>query len=293
MTAQGGVFAADYIDENGKAQKKPDTATRITSETTEIGSGWYYVDGTVTLTNLRFSGNVNLILTDGSKLYMTNFCTNDNGDQCSSIYSTDNNGTLSIYVQKNGTGTIFTGSPDGTVLDGELLKIYGALNICGGRIESVKNGNCTIIARGDVKITDGYLKLKSQIEEINALGSWNGDLNISGGTVSANAKSDNAVIGNNAVISDGDIDASTEKTDYAAIAAEYGGKISITGGKVQVRGGKGMRAENISLGRTSRTDSFFSHNYTLPEGEKITLTKDFKKGDTPRCSRTHNERSLR
>lgn len=41
-----------------------------------------------------------------------------------------------------------------------------------------------------------------------------------------------------------------------------------------------MWAKYINLGWTDKTDSILSYAYTLDDGGKLTLTKNFKKGNT-------------
>ena len=106
------VFAEDvnapvtYIDKDGAKQTLTDymTVTAEAQNWRDAGydhNGWLVVKDDVTINGYRYIGDsiLNLIICDGKTLTVT-----DDGDYPSAIYG--NNGTLNIYGQSGGTGTL-------------------------------------------------------------------------------------------------------------------------------------------------------------------------------------------
>ena len=81
-----------YIDENGVAQTRLSASvTSITSSTTQMSGGWYYISGNVTVSSrITVSGEVHLILEDGCNLTVDKGINVPSGDK------------LTIYAQSKG-----------------------------------------------------------------------------------------------------------------------------------------------------------------------------------------------
>lgn len=122
-----------YIDENGFPTKISSSTEIPTSSTPlDLGDGLYVVDQkNVTLTTLKISGDVKLILCDGctlnaQKIYINAKC------------------TLSIFGQKEGTGTlnVISQNEDNAAIDVRdfFSQGYAYLNIYGGTINAQAMG---------------------------------------------------------------------------------------------------------------------------------------------------------
>ncbi len=117
-----------YVDADG-AVKTVDSATAVTNQT-EWKSGWYAVNGDVTINNqIHVDGSVHLILADGCKLTAKNGIT---------VFR---NNTLTIYGQSAGTGQLeSTGAGKGQKylyaagIGGSSERDSGTVIINGGRI---------------------------------------------------------------------------------------------------------------------------------------------------------------
>ncbi|MDR2013522.1 MAG: hypothetical protein LBQ20_10940 [Rhodanobacter sp.] len=93
-----------YLDANGASQTAP-SATDLTGDETTLTSGWYLASGSLTYAStLTVSGDVHLILADGSNLTVNGSSTKStftNGDAGIHV-SADN--SLTIYAQSTGSG---------------------------------------------------------------------------------------------------------------------------------------------------------------------------------------------
>lgn len=134
-----------YNPTAAEGQQNPTVdATLITSVTTELNEGWYYVSGTITNENrLEVNGTVNIILEDNGRL---------NANR--GIHLTEGN-TLNIWAQSEGSGYLYVqrdyqngiyynaiGGNSGeasyyiTDVPGDNGENAGDLNIYGGYIEA-------------------------------------------------------------------------------------------------------------------------------------------------------------
>ena len=126
--AQNEVQTDYYIDENGFPTKISSSTEITTESTTDLGNGIYVVDQNVTLTStLKISGDVKLILCDGCTLNAKKI---DINAKC----------TLSIFGQKEGTGTLNVGSKNENNTAIEFSSGYACLNIYGGTINAQAEG---------------------------------------------------------------------------------------------------------------------------------------------------------
>lgn len=132
--AQNEVQTDYYIDENGFPTKISSSTEIPTSSTPlDLGDGIYMVDKDVTLTStLKISGDVKLILCDGCTLNTEKIYINENG-------------TLSIFGQENGTGTlnVISQNEDNAAIEVRYYigHGYAHLNIYGGTINAQAKGN--------------------------------------------------------------------------------------------------------------------------------------------------------
>ena len=132
--ADNGTLTYQYYDtESGQMTEGTYTGeytTVATSTTTTWNDGWYVVSGTVTVNNNRdstvtVSGTVNLILPQGSKL-----------DLSYGTISISDGGTLNIYGQETGSGTLTLGGNHRDANPGIGLGSGSTLNIHGGTVNA-------------------------------------------------------------------------------------------------------------------------------------------------------------
>ena len=165
------VEEVSYVDAGGTAQKHD----AIALDGTESGLGmpnqetWYFV-GLPTVAfdhTLNLNGNVHLILADGCTMNVTN--SKGNG--------IDINGSLTIYGQTDGTGTL-----NATGGNGAGITTYsGTITISGGRVTATGD-NGIFTNSGTITISGGRVTATGGVEGINT---YSGDISISGGRVTA------------------------------------------------------------------------------------------------------------
>ena len=136
-----------YIDENGQTQTVNATVLTGTGELT--ANQWYVVNSDVTINNsserIYSSGNIKLILADGKTFTISS--NNTNGIICSS-------GTVSIYGQENGTGTL---NVTATGSSGNAIYGYNGVNIVGCHITATSTGANGIQSRENITISGGQV----------------------------------------------------------------------------------------------------------------------------------------
>ena len=224
-TTYTAVFAkrttVSYIDENGTEQTV--TATVITGDESQLGSGWYAVTEDVVLNNrLTFSENAKLILCDGKTLSF------NNADDIATVIGSD----LSIYGQQNGTGTLkFTsGSESGQMLYADSLSLYGgaivsdgnndlilttdSAEICGGSVQ-----NAALMSFNTVTVNGGNVLIDTEAFDYAIAAS--GNVEINGGTVFASGISDGIYSSN------GIINLSRTNEDDSIFADSYSGSVEL------------------------------------------------------------------
>ena len=131
--------AVSYVEYSWNGSKLTEEATTPVTDYTTLsgninnttwGAGWYMVSGTVTVNNNRdstvtVSGTVNLILPQGSKL-----------DLSYGTISISDGGTLNIYGQETGSGTLTLGGNHRDANPGIGLGSGSTLNIHGGTVNA-------------------------------------------------------------------------------------------------------------------------------------------------------------
>lgn len=227
-----GLVDVSYIDENGDTQVCTDY-TVVDSDITNWSEGWYVVTGDVTVnSNITASGDIHLILTDGSKL--TVITAEKKGiytDGNLSIYAQsdeDNMGELDVKSSLTGSNGIDAGktlniSGGVIVAEGGGLGISAEnITISGGDIDvkSADEESAALYAANDIEITDGAIETTSG-ELGYGIYSFEGNIAISGGSVKAAgdgsgivafgyAENDVYTENGNITISGGIVDAYTE-----------------------------------------------------------------------------------
>ena len=118
---------------------------------TTLNAGWYVVNSDVTYTGqITLGGNVNIILCDGKTMTISSDMDGISGN---------NGGTLTIYGQTLGTGTLdITGADKSINDDGNVV-------ICGGTVTATGTYGYGIFANGSVTITGGKVTATSTESE--------------------------------------------------------------------------------------------------------------------------------
>ena len=224
-------LSVNYIDADGK--EKTTLADTINDNNTTLNTGWYAVNSDIELdSRITCKGDVHLILCDDCTLTVPN-----------GITVNENEATLTIYGQKDGTGTVDAGSQSAS-----WAAIGGTSNNCGGLI-TINGG--TVIAKGNYAgagIGGGQRHTGTAKIVIN------------GGTVNATASEFGAGIGAGA--------------RGSADITINGGNISVSGRMGHGTGGDNPRSADIRLSWKNQTDSITVGSYA----GNVTLEKNFTDG---------------
>ena len=168
LRSTGQAVSVSYINADG--QPASHNAIALDGTETEIGQygeeTWYFVGADISYSDeIDCYGIVNIILADG---YTMTVNSGSNG-----IYGS--NGTLTIYGQTLGTGTlnatgtnygifhysgsvvICGGTVNATATNGIGIYTDGIVTINGGTVNATGNNNYGIVAYGDVTITGGQV----------------------------------------------------------------------------------------------------------------------------------------
>lgn len=209
------------------------------SKATTWNAGWYVVSGTVNVNSSRdstitVSGTVNLILPAGSNLNLSY-----------GIISISDGGTLNIYGQAGGSGTL-TVKPYSTNSAGISLDSGSALNIHGGKVNATGYTNSATKSAPGIDLGTGTLTVYGGSVTANAGTSdgagygagirvtSGGTVNIHGGTVTATGASSLKMGGySGAGIGGG----------QGSRTGGAGGNVTITGGTVNATGGSSLDSE--------------------------------------------------
>lgn len=273
-----------YIDANGNEQGLLiSQCTQIVTGTTTYGNSanteaWYYVDGTVNFTNsstqLTFNDQqVNIILCDGATL-------SHNGTGGDNRFINVANGSLAIYGQSNGTGSLVGNK------SGHCIYANTNINLNGGIITASSSINQGIIAfNGSITIRRGSITARGSNYAIR---SSNNDITISDGTIDAESKFNAIFADKNLTISGGNVTANATDTSnegYYSGLRTHSGNVSILGGNVTTTGEAGIVAGftdrnnfgycTITLGCASAADRIKASSYacsTLSIATSLTLT---------------------
>ena len=217
-TAWAETENVSYIDGNGNEQHVD--ATILTSGTDiskKLSGGWYVVKGSSITYNaeLQFTGNAHIILADGAQIEINAYVGVSSEDAYNGIYAT---GSLTIYGQEAGTGTL-------TINSDKITKPGNGIN--------AKDGNITING-GTLNISaNQYGICTSKVES-----SSNCDITITGGRITVTAT--------NGIDADGNITLGcTKGTDYI-FASSYSGYNVIIAGQKLIDGMNAYNSGTIS-----------------------------------------------
>lgn len=230
--------------------KSVDTYTEITSTTTEMTSGWYVVNGEVTVAErMTATGEVHLILADGAHLTASLGITVNEGN------------SLYIYGQSSDESTMgkltATATDYDAAIGGLMSNHAGTIVINGGNINASASkqgaGIGSGASRGGYQITiNAGVVTATSGKSSAAIGSGNysglsdrgtvHSICINGGVVNATVTANggaaigggNAFDGGDITITGGTVTATNTNTGAAIGGGKYGsgGNITITGGNV-------------------------------------------------------------
>ena len=248
--------AVSYVEYSWNGSKLTEEATTPVTDYTTLsgninnttwGAGWYMVSGTVTVNNNRdstvtVSGTVNLILPQGSKLDLS----------YGTIIISDG-GTLNIYGQETGSGTLTLGGNHRDANPGIGLGSGSTLNIHGGTVNAT--GYCTnatspapgidVGGSGTLTVYDGTVTATGGTAS-NSIGRGagirvisGGTVNIHGGTVTATGASNKSALG---------VSGAGIGGNGGSSAGETCGNVTITGGTVTATGGSGGSGASAGIG---------------------------------------------
>ena len=249
MTAWAENVNVNYIDADGNQQSV--SATVLTGSESELDSygttKWYVVNSTFSHEGqIVCYGNVNIILADGCKMTTSN-----------SNYGIKGTiGTLTIYGQTNGNGTL-----EVTSTGSSAIYHSGNVVICGGTVNATAGGNvsCAITTNGNVTINGGTVNATAS----SGTGIGGDNVTINGGTVTATANV-NSGIGIDAISVT--INGGTVSTTANRFGIEASTSVTISGGKVTATGNvNGIDAHRgsgtITLGWTNTDDFIKASSY--------------------------------
>ncbi len=259
-----GTETVQYIDEHGQTQTQ--SCTIFDYRTYGLTNGWYVADGKFSfIHDINITGNVCLILKDSCKISAST----------DTKIILDDNASLTLYGQKNGTGVWSGSSFDKhpasnislTINGGNLDTNHGSANlynivvnrgslsagsINGSTSVTINGGKMTAaygLSGGTITINGGEVKATGGDEAAGIGGGWyqsGGTVIINGGTVTATGGKMGAGIGGgyrgnggSVTITGGTVNA-TGGHDAAGIGGGYGengGSVIITGGTVTATGG--------------------------------------------------------
>ena len=276
----------NYKDAGGSPHSE--FCTPITSSTTALADGWYYVSGSVVISStVTISGNVNLILTDDSSLSIS-------VDYGAAIGLTGDN-SLTIYGQTKGNGSLSAINTDyGPGIGSESSSTpCGTLTINGGVVTAEVRGSYSYSAIGScyqgnggtVTINGGTVT--ATVAGTNAgaaIGGGQsgsgGTVTINGGTVTATANSGAGIGGGmsgagGTVTINGGVVTASSSNQGAGIGGGMlgaGGTVTINGGTVTANGGVGAAGIGGGSSGASQGSLTVGANVTVKAGSSAEPT---------------------
>ena len=170
LRSTGQPVSVSYIDADG--QPASHDAIALDGTETTLNAGWYFVGTGISYSGTIYcNGKVHIILADGCTMIVTT--SNANGIE---VYA---DGSLTIYGQDNGTGTLnATGRFGGIYTNG------GNITICGGTVTATSdNGYGISTNSGNITICGGRVTATSSYGD--GIHFDSGTITISGGRVTA------------------------------------------------------------------------------------------------------------
>ena len=261
-----------YLDESGAAQHR-DAVTEITDCPAALAGGWYVVEGDVTCDSgatVVISGDVNLILGNGSSLTVTQGADGDAGIRVASGDS------LTVYAQSADSAVMgalaATGGEDGAGIGGGIGEGGGAITLHGGKVTAISGSYGAGIGGGSggdggrITITGGMITAANESSYSGAgIGGGaygaGGAITITGGTVKAASYTGAGIgggrgggAGGTILISGGVVTAVSNYSGAGIGGGSYGegGQITITG-DAQVTASSVLAGAGIGSGGTNPT----------------------------------------
>lgn len=252
----------EYLDESGNI--KTVKAIALNSSETAPTGGWYYVDGDVTVQNeLALSDDVKLILCDGAVLTVSGDITSSGeltvyrapGESEGKLTASGIRPTKATIVGGQVTVSIVNAdvlSVKGGVLDADKLTVQTALKISGGEVD-VDANSAAVVCNGDILITGGSVSATTATGD--AIVSY-GDMTILSGTVTTIGKVRGG--GNESAVKIGGGKVTVDLPSGTSANAIISETLRICGGKVTINGGVFTRTdEGYTIGWTHPDDSFY------------------------------------
>ena len=219
IRSTGELVEVSYVDAGGTAQKHDAIALDGHEAVDDYGkvnlaAGWYFV-GLPTVAfdhTLRLYGNVHLILADGCTMNVTS----DVYD-----YGIYVDGSLTIYGQTDGTGTLNATGRNG------IYTSSGTITISGGTVTATGGGEGIHSESGDITISGGTVTATGGGEGINT---YSGDISISGGRVTVTGEKAAGIYTYGGTITLG----CTTASDFIHVSSYVGGfedRLNIAGGQ--------------------------------------------------------------
>ena len=271
-----------YLDEQGESQTYTGTYTEVTAQDQQWAAGWYVVKGDVTIgsetepVRVTVSGDVHLILTDGSTLTVTGGIEVQDDDN---NLETPSPNSLTIYAQstgdsmgrltasggKNQAGIGGTGTYDGSVStsgDGGIITINGGRVTATGGDGGAGIGGGSCGDGGTITINGGNVTAIGNDYSAGIGGSGaggsGGTITIKNGNVTATSVGGAGIGGGNdgvgglITIYDGTIEAtSVDGAGIGGVNGGAGGSIIIHDGSIEATSVNGAGIGGGRFGGTS------------------------------------------
>ena len=268
------IVPISYIDADGTTKNCTDY-TVLTGEESELDGGWYVVNDDVTYTGtVTLNGDVNIILCDGKTMNVGTATDRINSGNC--IFA-DKVNSLTIYGQALQTGTLNAFNSDKQAV---YLKNY--IQHGGNVTIDATNDDALRLYGNDLTLTRGTLTVNTSANEVaisfyntstsfvtviggnlTATSSYSGiygNLNMSGGSVSAISSTDEFAIYGNLTVSGGTL----------TTTGDINGDVTFTGGTATI---DGDIWSNATLGWTNADDRITASSYlgtvTIADGKSM------------------------
>lgn len=250
-----GIPVLSYLDESGAKQTLTGAYTTVTSGTATWNSGWYVVDGDVTIdSRVTVTGDVKLIIKDGANLTVNGGILVPSGS------------TFTVYGQQNATGNLTSIGTNGNAgIGGDDVNVNFGTIILAAKGKITANGDSNRAAgiggggqMNNGKAVDGTIHIYQGV--INATGGTYAagigggadsitdcTIIIDGGTVTAQGGLNNVGIGGTDGSKTITINGGNIKAYGSGAGAGIGGSYNASGGSITVTGGV-IEADSIGGG---------------------------------------------
>ena len=168
-----------YLDENGETRQVTESVQLLTAGTTALESGWYLVEGNVTLgSRLTVNGEVTLILADNAHLDVQGGVEVSEGSSLTITAQSKEEGRMGALTATS------SGDAAGIGGKGSTVKIWGGKVDVTGDLVGIGGQNSTVVIRGGVVSASSTL---SNGTSNYGIGSEDSKVTISGGRVTADS----------------------------------------------------------------------------------------------------------